>query len=73
MSVMKCDRNNCENICCNRYSHNHGYLCNSCFEELVKKGNNYSIIKFMVSDAPQNDFDSEEARRHYNSIFKSVR
>lgn len=35
MSVLQCNRRGCPNIMCDRYSYNHGYLCDSCFEELV--------------------------------------
>jgi len=49
MSVLKCDRNGCENIMCNRYSKIHGYICYECFEELVKNGINTDIYKFMRS------------------------
>ena len=35
MGVMACSRRDCENILCDRYSTDHGYICNECFEELV--------------------------------------
>lgn len=34
MSVLACDRNGCDNVMCDRLSHNYGYICNSCFVEL---------------------------------------
>lgn len=35
MGVLACDRKNCENIMCDRYSPEHGYICGECFEELI--------------------------------------
>lgn len=34
MSVKQCSRANCENIMCDRYSSNYGYICEECFSEL---------------------------------------
>ncbi len=34
MGVMSCNRRGCENIMCNRYSSEYGYICQDCFEEL---------------------------------------
>ena len=36
MGVLACDRNGCENVMCDRYSQKFGYICNSCFEELLQ-------------------------------------
>lgn len=36
MSVLECSREGCDNIMCDRYSHEYGYICNECFEELCK-------------------------------------
>jgi hypothetical protein len=47
MSVLRCTRNGCENIMCDRYSYNYGYICNECFEEL--KLSKMSIDHFMLS------------------------
>ena len=35
MGVLECDRIGCENIMCDRYSHEYGYICNDCFDEMV--------------------------------------
>ena len=35
MGVMACNRNGCKNVMCDRYSEEHGYLCDECFDELV--------------------------------------
>ena len=47
MGVLSCDRNNCENIMYDRYSHVYGYICLECFEELIDSGPETNIEKFM--------------------------
>jgi hypothetical protein len=37
MSVKQCDRRGCDNIMCDRYSVEHGYICDGCFSELSAK------------------------------------
>lgn len=34
MGVMKCSRNQCESVMCDRYSPKFGYLCERCAEQL---------------------------------------
>ena len=34
MGVMQCSRNSCENILCDRYSSEFGYICDKCYEQL---------------------------------------
>ena len=36
MGVLGCDRKWCGNIMCNRYSYKYGYICDECFDDLVK-------------------------------------
>ena len=55
MGVMNCRRNGCNNIMCNRYSSEYGYICNECFEELLHS--TLSIRDFMEIRKPD-DFDS---------------
>lgn len=38
MGVLACDRNGCENVMCDRYNPDLGYICNECFDELVHLG-----------------------------------
>ena len=47
MGVLACDRVDCENIMCNRFSETHGYICNTCFDELVQWGVETDIAVFM--------------------------
>lgn len=44
MGVMNCSRNNCDNILCNTYVNDIGYICDSCKEEfsLYLKYKNWS-------------------------------
>jgi len=35
MSVMACNREGCDNIMCDRYAHDIGYICNECYQELL--------------------------------------
>lgn len=72
MGVMTCSRRGCDNIMCDRHSTKHGYLCDSCFEELVDLGTDVRIENFM--DTPPNDPQEKEARRAaslslYDGIF----
>lgn len=34
MGVLLCHREGCDNIMCDRYSGDFGYICSECFEEL---------------------------------------
>lgn len=55
MSVLPCARNGCQNVMCDRYSHNFGYICEECFSELKKAEG--SIKKFMASKKEDSPFD----------------
>jgi len=37
MSVLPCHRNGCENVMCDRYNEQHGYICYECFNEAEEK------------------------------------
>lgn len=65
MSVLTCDRRCCDNIMCNRYSHQFGYLCNECFEKLVDRGCGTNVINFM-----QEGHGSDATATYFDSIFK---
>lgn len=56
MGVMACDRNECKSILCERYSRSFGYICNECFNELVKT--RMPIGKFMSSEK-DNSFENK--------------
>ncbi len=37
MSVLQCSRKNCENVMCDDYIPNIGYICSECLSELIQK------------------------------------
>ena len=49
MSVLACDRNGCQNIMCDRFSYEFGYICNECFVELYNLDPPVDIQRFMLS------------------------
>ena len=60
MGVLACDRNNCDNIMCDRYSHKYGYICNECYSQLLES--NLSIEDFMNSNK-RNFIETNKDRR----------
>ena len=68
MGVMTCNKENCENIMCDRRSHLHGYICYSCFEQLISTGPATDISEFMKSP-PTHSSQSEAAEARYNVEF----
>ncbi len=69
MSVLACDRKGCKSIMCDRVSYTHGYLCESCFQELVSQGPLTCIHTFMESEKPAPG-RMEQARARYSAEFK---
>ena len=50
MGVMQCNRGRCETISAERYSQEYGYICESCFDELVSRGVGTNIADFMATN-----------------------
>jgi hypothetical protein len=71
MSVLTCNRKGCQNIMCDRHSHEYGYICNECFEELVNE-ENLDIEDFMDSEKGETWLDRNSARRDYLSKIFSI-
>jgi hypothetical protein len=67
MGVLACNRYDCENIMCDRYSSTYGYICNECFDELVASGKK-NIQKFMESN--RNSYKNKRDYHYYDDIFK---
>ena len=67
MGVLPCDRVGCDNIMCDRYSHEYGYICNECFNELVSARVGYEIERFMNSR--KTAYKEDENKPDYDSIF----
>lgn len=59
MGVMSCCRKNCDNIMCDNYITNIGYICNDCLSELYnyKKRN---IEKFLNTKKSEKISDEEQ-------------
>ncbi len=75
MGVLKCDRKGCDNVMCNRRSSQHGYICDSCFEELVERlvwqGSNINIGEFMEAEKGGLSLEEEKelARQRAKKMF----
>lgn len=66
MGVMRCVREGCKNIMCDRYSFTYGHICNECFDELCDS--NLSIKEFLetgkkVIENRYNEIDKEFPNR----------
>lgn len=61
MGVKACDRYDCERIMCDRYSNKYGYICQSCFDELVarKPKSAKEVQEFMESSTDDGLFEKE--------------
>ena len=67
MGVKTCNRPGCGAILCDKYSPVWGYICPTCFEELVSSGVETDLNKFMAS-APQ-PVDTEISRLRFEKEF----
>jgi hypothetical protein len=67
MGVLACDRKNCDRIMCDRYSIEYGYICDTCFDELVDSGKD--VAEFMDTEFNPNMVTKKEVRAKYESIF----
>lgn len=68
MSVLRCDRNGCQNILCDRYSSKYGYICSECFHELLMRGPLTDVSKFMELEKA----DENEALGRFDAVFKEI-
>lgn len=68
MGVLSCDRYGCENIMCDRYSNEYGYICNECFEELIQS--TYSIKYFMNLAKNYNGIETVDRRSALEAVFE---
>lgn len=67
MSVLACSRRDCENIICDRYSYEYGYICHECFRELVRV--NPSDIDAFMNTKP--NFEKQEnVLEKFDKIFE---
>lgn len=69
MGVLSCDRKDCANIMCDRFSYSRNeYICDRCFNELVALGPATNIDNFMNS-SPSNLDLTEESKIYFDRIF----
>ncbi len=68
MSYMQCDREGCENIMCDRYSSQYGYICDKCFKELVASGT-WLISYFMAKKCATGEAPDDG---WYEQIFRTI-
>lgn len=66
MGVLACDRRECENIMCDRFSAEYGYLCWECFEELLNQPADINLRIFM--DTPRRN-NSRAAQARFEAEF----
>lgn len=70
MGVLTCNRAQCRNTMCDRHSHEYGYICDECFQELVDFGIGASIEYFMKTEKPRYTNDWKESSLiFFNEIF----
>lgn len=69
MSVLACDRNGCDNVMCDRFSFQHNlYICDDCFEELVRLGPATDIRTFMDTTTKRAD-PTKASRAYFETYF----
>ena len=67
MGVLLCTRVGCNKIMCDRYSDQYGYLCETCFDELVCRGVHTNVTEFM--DSLQPIVNEEASLAYFDMIF----
>jgi hypothetical protein len=68
MGSMGCNRIGCESVLCDRYSADHGYICDECFDELVANGLTVDIEDFMNS-LKMKGLNNDAVRKYFEVIF----
>lgn len=72
MGVKVCSRVGCSEIMCDRLSDEYGYICHSCFDELMSTGLHTDIKEFLATPvAKKEDLDllRKMAAMRYEKIF----
>lgn len=75
MGVLPCDRVGCDNIMCDRLGAYRGiqyYICDRCFDELVRIGPQADVESFMEGGLIES-FDPDASRAYFDSIFPIMR
>lgn len=71
MGVLACDRKGCENVMCDRYSNEHGYICSECFDEMVESEQFESIEEFMNTEKNTYIDNTNNSYENLNEIFET--
>lgn len=69
MGVLPCNRDECENVMCDRYSHKYGYICYECFEELINTDLNIKIF-METPKGHDTNIKYKERRKYLNEEFE---
>ena len=69
MGVMTCNRRGCNNIMCDRYSDEYGYICSECFEELCNRPE-IKITEFMNKRKRKQSTNKEAWYKYIDAIFE---
>ena len=71
MGVLSCNRVGCESIMCDRYNDRFGYICDSCFSQMVdlRITGAQEIADFMASSSVVNPIDESTAREILDELF----
>jgi len=70
MSVLACNRGNCDHVMCDRHSNEYGYICSDCFNDLIKLGIHTDIAAFMRTNPPKpGDLKEEYPYELFHSLF----
>lgn len=75
MGVMACDRRDCENIMCDEYSTDFGYICYECKTELEESNpKSYSDVQnFMSSSKNDSAFLDDNGEFNLDLVFSTNR
>ena len=72
MSVMECDRQGCDNVCCSRFNHKRQeYICYSCFKELVTLGPLANLDDFMAGTLVL-DIDHDASHAYFDVLYPEM-
>ena len=70
MSVMPCSREGCDTVLCERWSNSFGYICYTCFTELVASGVGTDIETFMASASKLPPEIRPDPYQHFDAVFR---
>lgn len=74
MGVKACDRRGCSGVMCDRLSNLYGYICDSCFRELVNSRPDTDIGRFMDgAHAPNDERQREQWETAVAQVFSDGR